>query len=102
MNNIFSNSQCEFLKTYVPESSLYTTSEEMGKIIKIFNIEKCTIEEIKNIRNNIVIFYHNLMKDEIDTSDDIVDTKRILNYSYAMGSIACTLDIEIDNISLME
>lgn len=100
-NISFTNAQKEFMTKYIPKSSLYTDAEEMEQINKIFNIESCTVDEIKNIRNNVVLFYHNLMKNEIDNSNDIIDTTVILNYSYAMGSIACVLDIEIDNIIFM-
>lgn len=56
--------QIDFLLNYTPKDRLFTSSHEIVLIGVKFNLTELTDMELLLLRNNVVFFYHDKLKEE--------------------------------------
>lgn len=89
-----SNNIISFLNSYRPKSRVYTSFEEINKIIEILNINEKSLYEIRDIRNAVVIYYSNLK--DIENNEGYV-TEQYFKINSALMSITGAIDNYIVN-----
>ena len=57
-------SQKSFILSYSPKDRMFTSSEEVEKIVEVFNLELMDFEMNRNYRDAVVYFYDDLLKRE--------------------------------------
>ena len=69
MNSSFSLNK-NFLVSYCPEDDMFTTKEEMNyveeNLVNNVNLRNVTKSFLREIRNEVVTYYHNLNKENFD------------------------------------
>ena len=80
----FSTEQINFLESYCPENSLFTSPEEIQRIKRELNIGELYSEDKYDLRNEVVKFYRELLQ---ETND--------MKYMTAMQSVTTVIDYSI-------
>ena len=58
----FTKKQIDFLNSYCPKNSFFTTNDECNLIIEILGLRCLTLYEMSACRNEVVKFYSDKMK----------------------------------------
>ena len=74
-----------WLKDYQPKDEHFTSFEEIAMISEKLGLEGMSDEQVQEKRNEVVMFYHNLKKNE-------ADREKSWNYSTAMMSVTTAID----------
>lgn len=74
-----------WLKDYQPKDEHFTSFEEIAMISEKLGLEGMSDEQVQEKRNEVVMFYHNLKKNE-------ADREKAWNYSTAMMSVTAAID----------
>ena len=61
---MLTESQKSFILSYSPKDRMFTSPEEVEKIVEVFNLELMDFEMNRNYRDAVVQFYDNLLKQE--------------------------------------
>lgn len=95
MNTKFSKDVINFLMNYQPVDPHFTSKEEIVHIGYVLNLIDKDAATCQDIRNNVVMFYSNLMDNEIMYDENGKyngRTEQFWNYQTAMMSITAAID----------
>ena len=74
------------LKEYHPKDKFFTSDEEIEYISNLLDLKHLSVEEMRDMRNMVVIFYNNLMEG-LSRNDSIWG-----NYWQGMLSVTAIID----------
>lgn len=75
----------DWLKDYQPKDKHFTSFEEVDMISEKLGLKDLTDDEVKAKRDAVVMYYHNLKKNE-------TDKEKVWDYTTAMMSVTAAID----------
>lgn len=85
----FNSEVKSFLKGYMPADKYFTSFEEIELVENQFGLKGLSREEIDAVRNTVVMFYNNLMDNELEFNGR---TEQYYNFITAMQSVTAVID----------
>ena len=79
------------VKDYTPKDDMFTSKEEIDMLNENFELEKMSTMDLKNLRDMVVMFWSNRMREE-RYSNNMKFTDEYMKLSHAMQSITAVID----------
>ena len=79
------------VKDYTPKDDMFTSKEEYDMLINNFKLDEMTTMELRNLRDMVVPFWGNRMREERH-NNDLKVTDDYMKLSNAMQSITAVID----------
>jgi hypothetical protein len=80
------------VKDYCPKDDMFTSKEEIDMLAANFGLDKMSILELRNLRDMVVMFWTNKMREE-RYRNNMEYTDEYMRLSHAVQSITAVIDM---------